>query len=225
MSWIFPCNEDYFDIDGAFENLEYLDWDIQNHKIEIGDYVYIYVSAPVSAIRYKCVVTDLSDTKTIDDSAYGGRPVGYSANEATLKFLYTYTGPGIELSEMRERGINARFSMQSIIHMPEQLEEYINHIEEESALEEENTEETEEEYEEGLEDLIGEEREAVIKVRVNQSRFRQGLLKKYDHCCLCAVSNPELLTASHIKPWAVSSPDEKTDYDNGTKLGFCLSGN
>lgn len=206
MSWIFPCNKEYFDIDGAFKNMEYLNWDIQNHKVEVGDYVYIYVSAPESAIRYKCVVTDLSDTKTIDDSAYGGRPTGCRANQATLKFLYTYTGPGIELSDMRELGINSRFSMQSIIHMPEELEEYINRIEEES------------EMEEGLEGLHGEEREAVLKVRVNQGRFRNGLLRKYCHCCLCAVSSQTLLTASHIKPWTESEPEEKTDINNGLLL-------
>lgn len=128
MSWIFPCNELYFDIHGAFENMEYLDWDIHNINVEIGDYVYIYVSAPEKAIRFKCVVTDVSDYKKIDDSAYGGNPVGYRANQATIQFLEMYTEPGIELSVMKELGINKRFSMQSIIRMPQALEDYINQI-------------------------------------------------------------------------------------------------
>lgn len=63
--------------------------------------------------------------------------------------------------------------------------------------------------------LEGKEREAVVKVRVNQGAFRQRLLERYGKCCLCGVSNQDLLIASHIKPWNVSSPSEKTDVNNG----------
>lgn len=63
--------------------------------------------------------------------------------------------------------------------------------------------------------LKGDTRDAVIKARVNQSVFRERLLGRYPKCCLCGVSNPELLTASHIKPWVNSDPLEKIDVDNG----------
>lgn len=63
--------------------------------------------------------------------------------------------------------------------------------------------------------LMGETREAVINVRVNQGEFRNRLLQRYNRCCLCGVDNPELLVASHIKPWAKSEPEEKLDVDNG----------
>lgn len=63
--------------------------------------------------------------------------------------------------------------------------------------------------------LQGDTRDAVVKVRVNQSVFRERLLERYHKCCLCGVSNPDLLTASHIKPWADSGPLEKIDVDNG----------
>lgn len=67
-------------------------------------------------------------------------------------------------------------------------------------------------------DLQGEERIAVVKTRVNQSVFRDRLLKKYKTCCLCKVENPSLLIASHIKPWAASEPDEKLNPENGFLL-------
>lgn len=57
--------------------------------------------------------------------------------------------------------------------------------------------------------LQGEEREALIKVRVNQSAFRKLLMRRYTHCCLCDVDDESLLVASHIKPWAKSSHAEK----------------
>ena len=66
--------------------------------------------------------------------------------------------------------------------------------------------------------ILGKERETFIKARVNQSVFRERLLNKYDCCCLCKVSNPKFLIASHIKPWADSENDEKLDADNGLLL-------
>lgn len=66
--------------------------------------------------------------------------------------------------------------------------------------------------------LQGEEREALIKVRVNQSAFRKLLMRRYTHCCLCDVDDKSLLVASHIKPWAKSSHAEKVDVNNGLLL-------
>lgn len=67
--------------------------------------------------------------------------------------------------------------------------------------------------------LIGEDKKAFVKIRVNQSVFRKRLLNRYKHCCLCGVTNQELLIASHIKPWAVCNPKEKLNVNNG--LLFC----
>lgn len=66
--------------------------------------------------------------------------------------------------------------------------------------------------------LKGEDRVVLVKARVNQSVFRELLLKKYHTCCLCKVENSALLVASHIKPWSVSSADEKLDVENGFLL-------
>ena len=63
--------------------------------------------------------------------------------------------------------------------------------------------------------LKGDERHAIINVRVGQSVFRERLLKKYDGCCICGLSKQSLLVSSHIKPWKLSSPEEKLDDNNG----------
>lgn len=63
--------------------------------------------------------------------------------------------------------------------------------------------------------LQGEEREAIVKVRVNQGIFREELIKRYGKCVLCGIKKKELLIASHIKPWKDSEPEEKVDVDNG----------
>ena len=61
----------------------------------------------------------------------------------------------------------------------------------------------------------GIEKEAIVKVRVNQDVFRNLLLKKYGKCCLCGVSEHKLLVASHIKPWSECEPEERLDVNNG----------
>ena len=67
----------------------------------------------------------------------------------------------------------------------------------------------------------GVDKNAPTKVRVGQSYFRRTVLSSYDwKCCVTGISNPELLTASHIKPWKVS--DEKTERTN-PKNGLCLN--
>ena len=66
--------------------------------------------------------------------------------------------------------------------------------------------------------LEGKIKERIVKIRVNQNEFRQLLLKRYHHCCLCSVTDPKLLVASHIKPWAEAEATEKLDINNGLLL-------
>lgn len=63
--------------------------------------------------------------------------------------------------------------------------------------------------------LIGDDQNAIVKVRINQNIFRKNLLTRYSKCCLCGMNNYELLIASHIKPWSKSTGQEKLDIDNG----------
>ena len=66
--------------------------------------------------------------------------------------------------------------------------------------------------------IEGFERAAIVKARINQSVFRDSLIKKYSKCCLCGANATELLVASHIKPWNSSNSKEKTDVNNGLLL-------
>ncbi len=71
------------------------------------------------------------------------------------------------------------------------------------------------EIENGIDENIGRESEVLVKHRLNQSEFRESMLKKYKKCCLCNMPNKELLIASHIKPWSKSNQSEKMDTCNG----------
>lgn len=65
----------------------------------------------------------------------------------------------------------------------------------------------------------GGEHIVTTKVRVNQGFFRKAVLSSYSStCCITGICTPQLLIASHIKPWKDSSPNEKTDPRNGVCL-------
>ena len=55
--WLIPANPKYYDVQAAFENAREINWK-QGAGIKKGDTVFMYVAAPVSAILYKCKVTE-----------------------------------------------------------------------------------------------------------------------------------------------------------------------
>ena len=63
------------------------------------------------------------------------------------------------------------------------------------------------------------EKETIIKARVGQGKYRELLMKKYNRTCIMTdVNIPQVLIASHIKPWAVCDNFERTDVNNGLIL-------
>ncbi len=55
--WIIPANPKYYDIVHAFDDTDTISWK-QGAGIKKGDTVFLYVAAPVSAVLYKCRVTE-----------------------------------------------------------------------------------------------------------------------------------------------------------------------
>jgi putative restriction endonuclease len=65
----------------------------------------------------------------------------------------------------------------------------------------------------------GKERDALVKIRVNQGFFRKAVLAAYNfQCCITGLEIAELLNASHIVPW---SKDE--DNRINPRNGLCLN--
>jgi hypothetical protein len=65
------------------------------------------------------------------------------------------------------------------------------------------------------------EREAIARARIGQGRFRDDLLKRWNgRCAVTGLSRPELLRASHIKPWNSSNNQERLDPSNGLLLAI-----
>ena len=62
------------------------------------------------------------------------------------------------------------------------------------------------------------EKEALIKARRGQGRFRSNVLQYETRCRVTGIENPAYLIASHIKPWSQSSNAERLDGANGLLL-------
>jgi hypothetical protein len=67
------------------------------------------------------------------------------------------------------------------------------------------------------------EREAVVRQRIGQQLFREGLMTLWQgRCAISGLAVAELLRASHAKPWAASTDDERLDVYNGLLLAAHL---
>ena len=65
----------------------------------------------------------------------------------------------------------------------------------------------------------GIEREAIVRIRVNQSFFRRRIVSAYEsRCCVSGLTVRELLVASHIIPWSEDVPNRLN-----VRNGLCLN--
>ena len=67
---------------------------------------------------------------------------------------------------------------------------------------------------------LGYDKKVLRSERIGQTFFRRALLAIYNNkCCFTGMDVPELLRASHIKPWSESNDiNEKTNPQNGLLL-------
>jgi hypothetical protein len=76
--------------------------------------------------------------------------------------------------------------------------------------------------------LPASEREAIGKARIGQGRFRQALIGYWKSCAVTGCLEVALLRASHIKPWALATLDERLSLYNGLlsspALDACFDG-
>ena len=77
-SWLTSCNPDIYNIKEAFKNLKEVDWR-QHTNVEVGDSIYIYISKPVQAVAYKCIVLEVNKLQEDQSDKF------YRLKESTLK--------------------------------------------------------------------------------------------------------------------------------------------
>lgn len=98
-AWVVPANPAYFDLEGAFSAHEIIRWK-QSSKICKGDLVYLYVAAPVSAIRYQCRAVEVGIPCRQDAGKVSVRQV------MELQLLHRFAPGQLGLDTLRQFGLS-----------------------------------------------------------------------------------------------------------------------
>lgn len=99
-NWIVPGNPKYYDVDAAFAVSDVILWK-QSSDIRVGDTVFLYVGAPISAVRYRCEAVAVDLPYPYADENVRMRKV------MRIRRLKTYAPDAIPFSKLCELGIRA----------------------------------------------------------------------------------------------------------------------
>ena len=114
LEWFVPANPRLYDIEAAFRAYEEINWK-QSGKFEPGDIAYMYVGAPVSAILYKCVVTE----------TYCGQYVNHKGkvcNIMRIRKVEEYPRDLLPWTDIKETGLG---TAQGTKYIPPKLKELL----------------------------------------------------------------------------------------------------
>ena len=114
--WIIPANPKYYDVAAAFEKSKVLSWK-QSSNLKVGDIIYLYMAAPISAISYKCRVEEVNIPYSYQDNNVKMKYI------TKIKLLDSYDKEQYPFSKLKEYGVNA---VRGPRYMPKELSNYIN---------------------------------------------------------------------------------------------------
>ena len=98
--WLMPANPKFFDIEAAFKKHKEIIWK-QSSDIKAGDTAYMYVGAPISAVLYKCAVTEA-------DIDYNYADENLTINKVMkIKLLKKYDKNFMPFAKLGEYGVRA----------------------------------------------------------------------------------------------------------------------
>ena len=105
--WVIPCNPKLYDIVGALEKLDTIEWS-QKNNTSVGDTIYIYVGGEYKAVMYKCEVleTELYGNRSNEDlEFYKTLSVKPDVRYMRIRLIEKYDRDTFPLAELREHGL------------------------------------------------------------------------------------------------------------------------
>lgn len=127
-SWIFISSPKRFRMDDWLEANQFIEF-VQNNNVQVGDYIYLYTTAPVQKIEYKLIVDKINIPYEygIDDYDYSLEPESREKNKGKMlcrfRLIKKVDQPLLHLSKLREQGL--RSSMQSPFKISGLLLDYV----------------------------------------------------------------------------------------------------
>ena len=111
--WIIPGNVNIFRVIDYFKDFDVVDWKQSHYSFEIGDIVFLYVSAPYSKIMYmlEVVKRDIPYNESKDDKIYWTHKHEIEQNiknfkYVRLKLLKQTNNSNLSLSSLCEFGLS-----------------------------------------------------------------------------------------------------------------------
>ena len=98
--WLIPASPAMYDVEQDFQRDGTILWK-QTANFIVGDTVYMYMAAPISAIMYKCVVIQADIPYKYDNGNYHIRKA------MRLKLVHRFDDSDMTLSRMKELGVTA----------------------------------------------------------------------------------------------------------------------
>lgn len=199
-------------------------------NIRIGDKVFLIRLGKKISPSEKGIV----GIGTICSFPYDGiHPLtGKTTNKVKIRFSTLSQHPIFTLDELKLYDITQRWDIEAggtIVKNPDIASELYNAI---ASLYDTELDldaildskiESESKLKEKLKEIEDPVRLGLAKYRIGQDKFRKSLLNKWKNkCSVTNIKYKELLVASHIKPWSVSTTAEKLDEFNGLLLSAHL---
>ena len=122
----------------------------------------------------------------------------------------------IDMSRQSDRTIYTKPN--DIVNFKSALRKYLQFRQSNYAQQQENTILAEINKVENDSALSTTEREAIVKSRIGQGKFREKLIEYWHGCSVSSFSRFDLLIASHIKPWKEADNNQRLDVFNGLLL-------
>ena len=111
--WIIPGNLKIFRISDYFKYNDIIDWKQSHYKFTIGDIVFIYISNPISSIRYmlEVVKCDIPYKDSLNDEEYWTSSHEMAGNVKSykyvrLKLLKFSDSPFLHLNSLAKHGLS-----------------------------------------------------------------------------------------------------------------------
>jgi len=236
-AWIIPSNAGTFDVEGAFEAMPELHWsEVGTSSIAVGDVVYLYSSAPTSAVTHMCVVmaVGVGADQLINDSAFWRDPSALEDRVNRRSWMRLRLLRRLEPSERFQltlRDLNAhgvRGTMSGRQRLGDEAIAYFNTIIAAETTDDASAEGSEFDLAELVSmtakiensDFSVPDRYVTSKSRGSAQRaFADVVKRNYEYCCaVTGIRTRAFLVASHIVPW---NADESIRLD--PRNGICLS--
>lgn len=128
MSWIFIASLKHFRMHDFIRDYGFVEY-LQKNKVQVGDIVYLYITAPYKRVEYKMIVerTDISSREAFDDRAYSllNKPTTLLESDKVVRLKYVDRVQTDDLCycKLREHGFN--LTMQTNRKLNEETAEYI----------------------------------------------------------------------------------------------------